>query len=98
MLTGTGMAIRWEVLKTTNLASGEIVEDMKLGLDLAIASYPPIFCPSAHITGRLPQKEQAATTQRTRWEHGHLQTAINYVPLLIKESVKQRRFDLFTVV
>ncbi|WP_406850530.1 glycosyltransferase [Cyanobacterium aponinum AL20118] len=95
LLTGTGMAIRWEVLKTTNLASGEIVEDMKLGLDLAIASYPPIFCPSAHITGRLPQKEQAATTQRTRWEHGHLQTAINYVPLLIKESVKQRRFDLF---
>jgi len=94
LLTGTGMAFAWDVIDKVNLASGEIVEDMKLGLDLAIASSPPRFCPSAKITGRLPQKQEAATTQRTRWEHGHLQTAINYVPLLIKEAIKQKRLDL----
>lgn len=95
LLTGTGMAFSWDMINQVNLASGEIVEDMKLGLDLAIASNAPRFCPSAKITGRLPQKQEAATTQRTRWEHGHLQTAINYVPLLIKEAIKQKRLDLW---
>ncbi len=84
------MAFSWDMINQVNLASGEIVEDMKLGLDLAIASYTPRFCPSAKITGRLPQKQEAATTQRTRWEHGHLHTTINYVPLLIKEAMKQK--------
>jgi cellulose synthase/poly-beta-1,6-N-acetylglucosamine synthase-like glycosyltransferase len=94
LLTGTGMAFPWEVIKQVNLASSHIVEDMKLGLDLAIAGYSPVFCPSAQIMGVLPQQKQAATTQRTRWEHGHLQVALSYVPLLIKESIKQKRLDL----
>lgn len=94
LLTGTGMAFPWEVIKQVNLASSHIVEDMKLGLDLAIAGYSPVFCPAAEIMGVLPQQKQAATTQRTRWEHGHLQTALSYVPLLIKESIKQKRLDL----
>jgi cellulose synthase/poly-beta-1,6-N-acetylglucosamine synthase-like glycosyltransferase len=97
LLTGTGMAFPWKVIQKVNLASGHIVEDMKLGLDLAIAGYSPVFCPSAKIMGILPQQKQAATTQRTRWEHGHLQTALSYVPLLIKESVKQKRFDLLVI-
>lgn len=97
LLTGTGMAFPWEVIKQVNLASSDIVEDMKLGLDLAIAGYCPVFCPDAKIMGVLPQQKQAATTQRTRWEHGHLQTALSYVPLLIKESIKQKRLDLLVI-
>ena len=95
LLTGTGMAFPWKVISSNNLASGNIVEDMKLGIDLAIAGYPPQFCPAAQITGRLPQKGETATTQRTRWEHGHLQTLLTYVPLLFKESIKQKKLGLF---
>ena len=95
LLTGTGMAFPWKVINSTNLASGNIVEDMKLGIDLAIAGYAPQFCPTAQITGRLPQKQETATTQRTRWEHGHLQSLLTYVPLLLKESIKQKKFNLF---
>ena len=77
-----------------DLANGNLVEDMKLGFDLSIAGYPPLFCPQANVTGILPAQEQAAKSQRTRWEHGHLQTLLTYVPKLIKASIKQKRFDL----
>jgi cellulose synthase/poly-beta-1,6-N-acetylglucosamine synthase-like glycosyltransferase len=97
LLTGTGMAFPWSVIQKATLASGNIVEDMQLGLDLAIAGYPPVFCWDAQVTGRLPQQKEATKSQRTRWEHGHLQTLLTQVPLLLKASLAQRRFDLFAL-
>ena len=97
LLGGTGMAFPWSAIREAPLASGNIVEDMQLGLDLAIAGHPPLFCSQARVTGVLPQKNQAAKNQRTRWEHGHLQTLLKQVPLLLKESLRQRRFDLLAI-
>ena len=94
LLTGTGMAFPMNAIRSVDLANGNLVEDMKLGFDLSIAGYPPLFCPQANVTGILPAQEQAAKSQRTRWEHGHLQTLLTYVPKLIKASIKQKRFDL----
>lgn len=94
LLTGTGMAFPRSTLNTTQLASGNIVEDMQLGLDLAIAGFSPLFCPEARVTGVLPQQEGAAKSQRTRWEHGHLQTLLTQVPPLLSAAIRQRRFDL----
>jgi cellulose synthase/poly-beta-1,6-N-acetylglucosamine synthase-like glycosyltransferase len=97
LLTGTGMAFPWSVIRACDLASSYIVEDMKLGLDLTIAGHKPVFCPQAKVTGYLPTQTQAAKSQRTRWEHGHLKTLLTYVPMLMKASVKQKRFDLFMI-
>jgi len=97
LLTGTGMAFPWSVIQEVSLASGNIVEDMQLGIDLAIAGYSPLFCPEARVTGILPQQQQTATEQRKRWEHGHLQTLLSQVPILLKASIQQRRFDLCAI-
>jgi cellulose synthase/poly-beta-1,6-N-acetylglucosamine synthase-like glycosyltransferase len=97
LLTGTGMAFPWLVIRQAPLASGNIVEDMQLGLDLAIAGSPPVFCRDAKVTGILPQQQEAAKGQRTRWEHGHLQTLLTQVPRLLKASLEQRRFDLLAL-
>jgi cellulose synthase/poly-beta-1,6-N-acetylglucosamine synthase-like glycosyltransferase len=94
LLTGTGMAFPWDVIMQVNLASGNIVEDMKLGIDLAIAGYPPQFSPQAQIKGRLPSQLNSSIVQRKRWEHGHLQALLHYVPLLVKESIQQKRLNL----
>ncbi|MEZ0267143.1 MAG: WecB/TagA/CpsF family glycosyltransferase [Phycisphaerae bacterium] len=91
LLTGTGMAFPWAVIRRAKLASGNIVEDMQLGLDLALAGHPPMFCQEARVTGRLPDQAAAATTQRTRWEHGHLQTMLTQVPRLVKGALKHRK-------
>ncbi|MEW6499788.1 MAG: glycosyl transferase, partial [Cyanobacteriota bacterium] len=91
------MAFPWSIIHDAPLASGNIVEDMQLALDLAIAGHPAVFCGEAKVTGLLPQQEQAATSQRTRWEHGHLQTLLTQVPRLLKASVQQTRFDLLAI-
>jgi len=97
LLTGTGMAFPWERIANSPLASGNIVEDMQLGLDLAIAGYAPWLCRQARVTGILPQQDTAARSQRTRWEHGHLQTLLTQVPRLTNEGLRQGRFDLIAL-
>lgn len=96
-LTGTGMAWPWEAVAAVPLATGAIVEDMQLGLDLAVAGYPPLLAPDARVTGRLPQSAPAATTQRTRWEHGHIKTLLSSVPRLLGQALRQRRVDLLAL-
>lgn len=97
LLTGTGMAFPWKVIYQASLASGNLVEDMQMGLDMAIAGYSPQLCADAHVTGRLPSQNTAATSQRTRWEHGHLQTLITQVPRLLKAALRQGRLDLLAI-
>jgi cellulose synthase/poly-beta-1,6-N-acetylglucosamine synthase-like glycosyltransferase len=97
LLTGTGMAFPWLVIRDATLASGNIVEDMQLALDLAISGHTTAFCLEAKVTGRLPQQKEAAKSQRTRWEHGHLQTLLTQVPRLLKASLQQKRFDLLAL-
>ncbi len=84
-LTGSGMAFPYALLKNANLATGNIVEDLALGLELAEQGYGPVLCDAAKITGALPTAGDAAVTQRTRWEHGYLSTLLTRAPgLLIK--------------
>jgi cellulose synthase/poly-beta-1,6-N-acetylglucosamine synthase-like glycosyltransferase len=91
LLTGTGMAFPWAAIRSVSLANGHLVEDMKLSLDLTIAGHAPVYCPEARVIGSLPQQERAARSQRTRWEHGHLQAIKLYVPLLLKAALEKQR-------
>lgn len=92
LLTGTGMAFPWGVIRGAKLASDNIVEDMQLGLDLALAGHAPVFCEEATVVGRLPPSPAAAQTQRRRWEHGHLHTLIRQSPRLLVRGVLSRRW------
>ncbi|GAB4461982.1 MAG: glycosyltransferase family 2 protein [Elainellaceae cyanobacterium] len=96
-LTGTGMAFPWSVIRRVSLGSGNLVEDMQMSVDLAIAGSAPLFCAAAGIGGRLPSHEASAKQQRTRWEHGHLKTLKTQVPRLLSAALRQRRFDLIAL-
>lgn len=89
LLTGSGMAFPWSVIREVSLASGNIVEDMQLTIDLTLAGHTTLFCPTARVTGVLASSQKAAESQRTRWEHGHLQTILTQAPRLLKEFVRQ---------
>jgi cellulose synthase/poly-beta-1,6-N-acetylglucosamine synthase-like glycosyltransferase len=45
LLTGTGMAFPWLIIRSVSIASRNIVEDMQMSLELAIAGHPTVFCP-----------------------------------------------------
>lgn len=97
LLTGTGMAFPWSVLRGAKLASSNIVEDMQLAVDLILAGHPTSFCADARVNGILPQQERAAKSQRTRWEQGHLKTALTQIPRLLRAAIQQRRIDLVAI-
>jgi cellulose synthase/poly-beta-1,6-N-acetylglucosamine synthase-like glycosyltransferase len=96
-LMGTGMAFPWQRISKANLASGEIVEDLKLGLDLASAGAPPLFCADALVTSDFPNSGDGVQGQRTRWEHGHLRLLMTEVPRLLVGSLFQRNISLLAL-
>jgi cellulose synthase/poly-beta-1,6-N-acetylglucosamine synthase-like glycosyltransferase len=96
-LMGSGMAFPWEVIRSVDLASGSIVEDLKLGLDLAVAGYPPLFCPFPGVTSQFPVSVEGRRSQRLRWEQGHIGTIMAAAPLLIFGGLARARLDLLAM-
>jgi len=94
-LMGTGMAFPWQTIRSAHLATGHIVEDMKLGLDLALAGSAPMFCPSALVYSHFPSSAEGVQSQRTRWEHGHLSVIASAAPAALGGAIRQRSASLF---
>ena len=90
-LTGTGMAFPWALFEQANLATGSIVEDLKLGVELAAQGRGARLIESARVWS--PAAPESATIdQRRRWEGGLITTARSVVPLALLSAV--RRTDL----
>ncbi|QDZ09174.1 glycosyltransferase [Sphingomonas panacisoli] len=82
LLTGTGMAFPWTLFADADLGSGSLVEDLGLGITLVRAGHATLLVEGASVSSA-PPPEDAALAQRTRWEHGFLDTARNAaLPLL----------------
>lgn len=96
-LTGTGMAFPFEVLKKAPPTEGHLVEDMVMGIDLALMGHAPRLCPQAHVLSGLPNGDQAAQGQRTRWEHGHIATIKEHLPRLLAGFFKTGQLGLLAM-
>ncbi|MCR2745924.1 glycosyltransferase family 2 protein [Limnobacter parvus] len=83
-LTGSGMAFPWSALSAVPLATGEIVEDMKLGIALTALGYPPLFSERTLVISQFPTNQTGVKSQRIRWEHGHL-------AMIFKEGIPKLR-------
>jgi cellulose synthase/poly-beta-1,6-N-acetylglucosamine synthase-like glycosyltransferase len=88
-LTGTGMAFPWAAISDAPLASGDLVEDMRLGVYLLRKGFGAKLCRSITIRGSLPTSESAAMQQRTRWEHGHLSVLLSASLPLFVEGIRR---------
>jgi cellulose synthase/poly-beta-1,6-N-acetylglucosamine synthase-like glycosyltransferase len=96
-LMGSGMAFPWGVIGKARLASGELVEDLVLGIELACAGTPPLFCPEARVTSAFAASREGARTQRTRWEHGHLAAIFREAPRLFVQAIRHGNRELFAL-
>lgn len=97
-LMGTGMAFPWALIHKANLASGHIVEDLKLGLDFAEHGHAPLFCPEAVVTSTFPLNKEGIKSQRTRWEHGHLAMIVKEGPALLLQSITKLNLGMLALV
>lgn len=91
LLTGSGMAFPWSLINDVSLAGSKTTDDMQLTVDLALAGSTPVFCENALVIGRL-MKDQDAQSQRSRWEHGHLEMIGVEVPRLLKAFIKTKNW------
>jgi cellulose synthase/poly-beta-1,6-N-acetylglucosamine synthase-like glycosyltransferase len=86
-LMGTGMAFPWACISSADVATGHIVEDLKLGIEMVRRGTPPLFCPEALVTSEFPSSSEGVRTQRVRWEHGHLSVILSDAPRLLLSSL-----------
>jgi glycosyltransferase involved in cell wall biosynthesis len=93
-LMGAGMAFPWQVIRAADLAHPWIVEDLKLGIDLAAAGHPPLFCPAARVLSQFATSVRGADIQRRRWEHGHIVTILKLGPRSLYLAVTRGNINL----
>ena len=96
-LMGTGMALPWDVISSAHLASGSIVEDLKLGLDLTVAGIPPIFCPFPGVSSDFPLTVEGTQRQRLRWEQGQIKAIVTMVPRLFFLAIVRADLNLLAL-
>lgn len=96
-LTGSGMAFPWDVLRAAPELGANLVEDLAMGIELALLGHEPLLCIEAGIRSDLPSGRGAAMQQRRRWEHGQMGTLLQYGPTLIREGVRRRRLGLLAL-
>jgi cellulose synthase/poly-beta-1,6-N-acetylglucosamine synthase-like glycosyltransferase len=94
-LMGTGMAFPWQSIKNVDLANGNIVEDMKLGVDFAIANQAPIFFPDTKVWSFFPTVTDVQQGQSKRWEHGHMAMILSEAPAMIAKAICTGNIPLF---
>lgn len=87
-LTGTGMAIQWHHFASADLATSNVVEDIRLGLELADSGYPPALAEAAVVWSE-PASAAGTLVQRARWEGGYLETASQTVPELLGQGLRR---------
>jgi cellulose synthase/poly-beta-1,6-N-acetylglucosamine synthase-like glycosyltransferase len=91
LLVGSGMAIPWPQFARAPLDGRSMVEDLQMGVDLAIAGAPAHLCRDVVVRSVLPSGRPAAVTQRTRWEHGHLRLIMTQAPRLVWAGLRTGR-------
>lgn len=95
LLTGTGMALPWPLIARANLATGSIVEDLALGIELTRAGYPPLLIENAGVRSA-PAALGDALQQRRRWEHGFLDVLRQQaLPTLAQGLARASRAEVF---
>ncbi len=86
-LKGNGMLFAQEVLAHHPWpASG--TEDIEYHMLLMLSGYTVKFAPDASVWGEMPERFDQSQTQLDRWEHGRLEMARKFVPLLLKAAAR----------
>ncbi|MEJ1938904.1 glycosyltransferase family 2 protein, partial [Nostoc sp. NIES-2111] len=96
-LMGTGMIFPWELIRVAPLESGHLVEDLKLGLDLAAIGKAPLFFPFVIGSSEFPMSVKGTNSQRQRWIQGHVAMMFRTAPLLLVRAIARGNIDLLVL-
>jgi hypothetical protein len=89
-LTGTGMAMPFELFQASAHVRSSVVEDLALGLELSEAGHPPVLVTNAFVWSG-GSTEQGTLTQRRRWEGGFISTSLRWGPREVLRGLSRGR-------
>lgn len=92
-LTGTGMALPFELFVPDGLATDNIVEDLALGLELAEHGHAATLVADATVWSRGSSTE-GTLAQRQRWEGGFLQTSVRTSPRMLYQGFRNANLKI----
>ncbi|MBO9136786.1 glycosyltransferase family 2 protein [Rhizobium sp. L80/93] len=93
-MTGSGMAVPWDLLRSQNFATSHLAEDTKLGLQFSRSDNYPLFCPQALVLSEFPTQEKSLVAQKDRWEAGHIGLLRSEFPSLVLKGIRQGKIRL----
>ena len=85
---GSGMAIRYDLLKTTMSTIDSVGEDRELEMKLLLKGYHFVYLPDAILKDEKTQNLENFSSQRKRWLSVQFQFIKNYFPVFIRQLMK----------
>jgi cellulose synthase/poly-beta-1,6-N-acetylglucosamine synthase-like glycosyltransferase len=89
-IRGNGWCVTHALLEKTPYQSFSLTEDIEFGIDLGLSGDRVVYCDESEVRGEMVTGEQAARSQRQRWEGGRLALIRNKVPPLIRAAIARR--------
>lgn len=71
-IRGNGWCVTHRLLSQVPYRAFSLAEDVEYGIDLGLAGYRVHYAGEAHVNAEMVSGEQAARSQRQRWEQGRL--------------------------
>ena len=97
-LNGTGFMVKKEVIDTYGYDPKTITEDIEFTVMCAINGVKIAFNEEAITYDEQVTDFKTSFKQRKRWSFGAIQCLKNYTGSLIKEGIKNKRFECFDVI
>ena len=85
-IRGNGWCITHRLLRQAPYRAFSLTEDIEYGIDLGLAGYRVRYADEANVAAMMVSGEQAARTQRQRWEAGRLQLIRSKTPALLRAA------------
>ena len=85
-IRGNGWCITHRLLRQAPYRAFSLTEDIEYGIDLGLAGYRVHYADEANVAATMVSGEQAARTQRQRWEAGRLQLIRSKTPALLRAA------------
>jgi cellulose synthase/poly-beta-1,6-N-acetylglucosamine synthase-like glycosyltransferase len=89
-IRGNGWCVTHALLDKLPYRSFSLTEDIEFGIDLGLAGYRVAYCDESYVDGEMVTSEQAARSQRQRWEGGRMGLIREKVPALLRAAVARR--------
>lgn len=87
-LRGNGWCITHHLLQQVPYHAFSLTEDIEYGIDLGLNGYRVHYADEAYVNALMVSSEQAARSQRQRWEQGRLQLIRSKISPLLQTALR----------